>query len=141
MTPREEIEQFMRGELTAGGLTKTFGLYAVAWTAGTFEIGWRATDAFTAGQIDVVHGGALAALLDNAMGWATYTVLEDDENFATVDLHVQLLRGARRGVLKARGSVVRRTRALAFCESEVRDEAGELIAKGTAVCAIFRRRA
>jgi uncharacterized protein (TIGR00369 family) len=74
------------------------------------------------------------------MGWATTTVLDDDENFATVDLHVQFLRVAKIGLLKANGSVVRRTRSLAFCESQVRDDNDQLIAKGSATCSIFKPR-
>jgi len=139
MTPKEQIEQFMKGEWTSGGFNRTFGYYAVGWREGAFEIHWRGTDAFTTGQIDAIHGGAIATLLDNAMGWATTTVLDDDENFATVDLHVQFLRVATIGLLKANGSVVRRTRSLAFCESQVRDENDQLIAKGSATCSIFKQ--
>ena len=90
--------------------------------------------------MEAIHGGAIATLLDNAMGWATNTVLQDDENFATADLQIQFVRAAKIGLLKARGSVVRRTRALAFCESEVHDDDGQLIARGSATCAIFKRR-
>ncbi len=41
---------------------------------------------------------------------AAYTVLEDNENFATADLQAQFVRGAKVGFLKALGRVVRRTR-------------------------------
>jgi acyl-coenzyme A thioesterase PaaI-like protein len=61
----------MRGEYALVGFSKLFGYYPVAWEPGKFEIHWNATDAFTTGQIPVIHGGALAALLDNVMGWAT----------------------------------------------------------------------
>jgi uncharacterized protein (TIGR00369 family) len=140
VTPKEEIEQFMRGESVRGGLAKTFGWYGAAWQEGAFEIHWRATEAFTTGQMDVIHGGAITTLLDTAMSWAAYTLLEDDENFATADLQVQFVRGAKVGLLKTRGTVVRRTRALAFCEGEMRDEEGQLVARGSATCSIFKRR-
>ena len=97
MTPKEEIAQFMRGEYQQGGLAKTFGWYGVEWHEGALEIHWRATDAFTTGQMSVIHGGAITTLLDTAMGWAAYTVLEDNENFATADLQVQFVRGAKIG--------------------------------------------
>jgi uncharacterized protein (TIGR00369 family) len=140
LTPREQIAQFMRGEWTQGGFNRAFGYYGVHWQEGTFEIHWRATEAFTTGQIDVIHGGAIATLLDNAMGWATTTVLQEDETFATADLQIQFVRAAKPGLLKARGSVVRRTRALAFCESDVRDDEDALVARGAATCSIFKRR-
>jgi uncharacterized protein (TIGR00369 family) len=140
MTPKEQIEQFMRGEWTKGGFNRILSYYGVAWQEGAFEIHWRATEDFTTGQIDAIHGGAVATLLDNAMGWATTTVLQDDESFATADLQIQFVRAANIGLLKARGSVVRRTRALAFCQSEAHDGDGKLIARGSATCSIFKRR-
>jgi uncharacterized protein (TIGR00369 family) len=138
MPPRDDIERFMRGEYVLVGFSKLFGYYPVSWEPGQFEIHWDATEAFTTGQIPVIHGGALATLLDNVMGWATYSLLEDSENFATADLQVQFLRGARPGLLKARGSVIRRTRALAFCQSEALSSDGQVVAKGSATCSIFR---
>jgi len=139
MTPKEAIAQFMRGEFQQDGLAKIFGWYGVEWREGAFEIHWRATEAFTTGQMSVIHGGAIASLLDSAMGWAAYTVLEDTENFATADLQVQFVRGAKIGLLKARGTVVRRTRALVFCESEIRDEGNQLVGRGSATCSILKR--
>jgi len=138
MPPRDDIERFMRGEYTLVGFSKLFGYYPVAWEPGKFEIHWEATDAFTTGQIPVIHGGALAALLDNVMGWATLSLLDHSENFATADLQIQFVRGAKPGLLKAQGSVVRRTRALAFCQSEVWNGEGQLVARGSATCSIFK---
>jgi uncharacterized protein (TIGR00369 family) len=138
MPPRDDIERFMRGKYTLVGFSKLFGYYPVAWEPGKFEIHWEATDAFTTGQIPVIHGGALAALLDNVMGWATLSLLDDSENFATADLQIQFVRGAKPGLLKAQGSVVRRTRALAFCQSEVWNSEGQLVARGSATCSIFK---
>ena len=74
------------------------------------------------------------------MGWAIMTVIQGDETFATADLQIQFVRAAKPGLLKAKGSVIRRTRALAFCESEVRDDEGTLVAKGSSTCSIFKRR-
>jgi uncharacterized protein (TIGR00369 family) len=140
MTPMETIEQFMRGEWAKGGFNQTFGYYGVNCQEGAFEIHWQGTEAFTAGQMDIIHGGAIATLLDNAMGWAMNTVLQDDENFATADLQIQFVRAAKIGLLKARGSVIRRTRALAFCESDVRSDDNQLVARGSATFSIVKRR-
>ena len=60
MTPKEQIEQFMRGEWTQGGFNRTFGYYGVNWQEGAFEIHWQATEAFTTGQMEAIHGGAIA---------------------------------------------------------------------------------
>ena len=138
MPPRDDVERFMRGEYALVGFSKLFGYYPVAWEPGKFEIHWNASDAFTTGQIPVIHGGALAALLDNVMGWVTLSLLDDSENFATADLQIQFVRGTRPGLLKARGSVVRRTRALAFCQSEAWNSEDQLVARGSAPCAILK---
>ena len=49
MTPKEQIEQFMRGEWTKGGFNRIFSYYGVTWQEGAFEIHWRATEDFTTG--------------------------------------------------------------------------------------------
>ena len=72
------------------------------------------------------------------MGDITVSLLDDSENFATADLQIQFVRGTRPGLLKAQGSVVRRTRALAFCQSEAWNSEDQLVARGFATCAIFK---
>jgi hypothetical protein len=57
MPPRDDIERFMRGEYALVGFSKLFGYYPVAWEPGKFELHWNATEAFTTGQLPVIHGG------------------------------------------------------------------------------------
>src|SRR5207244_7582938 len=67
----------------------------------------------------VVQGGLVTALLDAAMGGACWTVLDRDQVFLTADLRIEFLRTSRPGVLRAIGSVVRRTRRVVFCSAEI----------------------
>jgi uncharacterized protein (TIGR00369 family) len=76
----------------------------------------------------VVQGGLVTALLDAAMGGACWTVLDHDQVFLTADLRVEFVRTARPGVLRAAGSVVRRTRRVVFCSAEASDAESRLVA-------------
>jgi uncharacterized protein (TIGR00369 family) len=84
---------------------------------------------------DVVHGGAIAALLDTASmaaAWSDDTVPESLAG-ATVSMNVDFV-GAARGVdLLATATAVRRGRSLCFCEVTVTDPEDHVIAKGLAV--------
>lgn len=102
------------------------GRAAVTWTAGP-EHGFPAPDGTA-----VVHGGLLAALLDNAMAAAAWTLTGPDAPFLTADLHVQLLRPARPGPLTATGEVVRSGRTTAACSGRLVDGAGVLLAVASA---------
>jgi len=76
----------------------------------------------------IVHGGMVTTQLDTAMGAACWSVLEQTESFLTADLHVEVVRSARPGVLRAEGRVVRRNRRVAFCAADLYDSDGELLA-------------
>lgn len=80
----------------------------------------------------IVHGGLVATLLDTAMGSACWNGLEDDQSFLTADLHVDFLRSARPGTLRAEGHVVHRTRRAVFCAAELLDAEGTLLASARA---------
>lgn len=67
----------------------------------------------------VVHGGAIASLLDSAVVPAIGSVLPPDRQFATVDQHVQYMSPLVDEDAVAEGWVVRRGRRTVFCESEV----------------------
>lgn len=77
----------------------------------------------------VLHGGALAALLDSAVVPAIGGPLPLGSEFSTVDLHVQYLRPVRDEDVIAEGWVVRRGRRIVFGRSEASGaDSGELAA-------------
>lgn len=90
---------------------------------------------------DVMHGGAIASLIDAAAGAAVLTLREDgDESWtgqATLDMNVTFLAAAL-GATHAEATVLRSTRTLAFVGVEVKDDAGALLAAGRATYAIMR---
>jgi uncharacterized protein (TIGR00369 family) len=109
---------------------RTLGYRRLNWAPGATTIEWDAPldYCFPTSDGAVVQGGLITALLDAAMGGACWTVLDRDEAFLTADLHVEFLRTARPGVLRASGSVVRRTRRVVFCDAQAHDDAGQLMA-------------
>ena len=121
---------------------RTLGYRSLEQGDGRAVIEWDASTDFgfhdgSGGHI--VHGGMVTTLLDTAMGGACWTVLDDDESFLTADLHVEFVRSARPGALRAEGRVVRRNRRVAFCAADLYDAAGELLASSR--CTQIIRRA
>ena len=93
----------------------------------------------------IMHGGAIASLLDGVLVPAVGATLPKGARYSTVDLHVQFIRaipgpgpdGSGGEDALAEGWVVRRGRTTAFCESEVYAAAsGRLVAKAVATYSI-----
>jgi uncharacterized protein (TIGR00369 family) len=62
------------------------------------------------------------------MGGACWTVLNNDEVFLTADLRVEFLRPTRPGLLRAVGTVIRRSKRVVFCSAELFDVDGKTTA-------------
>jgi acyl-CoA thioesterase len=76
----------------------------------------------------VVHGGAIASLIDTATAFAILTLLEPEERVTTVDLTISYLRPAVDGKLSATARVLRQGRRLFAVSAEVADSSGTLLA-------------
>ncbi|CAG0932919.1 MAG: hypothetical protein EFKGCFLK_01481 [Rhodocyclaceae bacterium] len=84
------------------------------------------------------HGGVVTTLLDVTMGQAARSSLPQGTGVVTVDLSVSFI-SAGRGRLTVEARVLRRGDSIVFCEGEVRDEAGELVAKAMASFKVKRK--
>jgi uncharacterized protein (TIGR00369 family) len=84
---------------------------------------------------DVVHGGAIAALLDTASMAAAWCSDDVPESLAgaTVSLHVDYVAAARGVDVVAEARAVRRGRSLCFCEVSARAPDESIVAKALAV--------
>lgn len=80
----------------------------------------------------IVHGGVIAALIDSAIGLALRTRLGPGSRHVTLTLDVQYVRMVRGGTLTAKGRAVHSGSRAGFGEATMDDEAGRLVAKGTA---------
>ena len=80
----------------------------------------------------IVHGGAIATLLDVVVVPAIGTGLEPDVGYSTVDMHVQYLNALIGETAVAEGWVVKRGRSLVFCDAEIVGEtSGKTIARAS----------
>lgn len=86
-----------------------------------------------------LHGGWYATLLDSALGCAIHTTLRPGYGYTTVELSMNLVRGATvdTGPLRAIGEVVHSGRQLATAEARLVDAAGKIYAHGTTTCLVF----
>lgn len=79
-----------------------------------------------------VHGGAIATLVDSAMGAAVATTTADGEGPVTIEMKVTYLEPARSGQLRASAAVRRRGRRITIVEAEVVDADDEAVAHAIA---------
>ena len=81
-------------------------------------------------QGEVLHGGAIAALIDVAGTTAAFAGDAPSAAGATIGMTVDYIRAARGQDLLAVGRVLRRAGGLCFSEVDVRDPDDRLVAKG-----------
>jgi uncharacterized protein (TIGR00369 family) len=90
-----------------------------------------------------VHGGVISSQVDAAIGGALSTMHDfaaGGVGQATLDLNVSFLGAVRDGAIIAEGRILKRGGSIAFGEAELRDEGGELVAKGRVTYMILRPR-
>jgi uncharacterized protein (TIGR00369 family) len=83
---------------------------------------------------DLIHGGAIATLIDTAAmvaAWATDEVPESPAG-TTASLTVNFVSGARGADLRAEARALRRGRQLSYIEVHATDPDGKLVAHGVA---------
>lgn len=76
----------------------------------------------------VVHGGAIASLIDTATAFAIISLLSPKEKVTTVNLTISYLRPATDGQLSATAEIVRAGRRLFVVSAKVTDASGNLTA-------------
>ncbi|MDX6403244.1 MAG: hypothetical protein QOH70_699 [Blastocatellia bacterium] len=76
----------------------------------------------------VIHGGAVASLIDTAAAFAVLTQLDTNERVSTTDLTIHYLRPTTSGRLTAEARIVRGGRRLFVLSVEVRNDQQILVA-------------
>jgi uncharacterized protein (TIGR00369 family) len=84
----------------------------------------------------VVHGGALATLVDTVVVPAVAAVYEERPMLLTVTMNLQYLAAVKEEDAIAEGWVEQRGRSTVFCRAEVRTASGRLATTGTLVYAV-----
>lgn len=76
----------------------------------------------------IVHGGAIASVIDSAFAFAIIPLLGENERTTTVDLTIHYLRPLSAGVAKTTARIVRVGRRVITVSAELFDENGKLAA-------------
>lgn len=139
-TGLELLQQAITGKLPTAPLLKTLGCALSEATDGFARFELSPTEELHSPAY-ALHGGALSALLDAAMGAAVLTTLDAAKGYSTATLTAHLTRAitARTGKLTIEGWVVHRGSRLVTAEGRVTDEQGRLFAHGSATFAIIER--
>jgi uncharacterized protein (TIGR00369 family) len=81
----------------------------------------------------VVHGGAIASLIDTVVVPAIYTGYDEPRRLLTIDLQIQYIAAVVGEDAVAEGWIVKRGRSTVFLRAEVRTAKAGLVATGTMV--------
>ena len=82
------------------------------------------------GIFETIHGGLLMTLADSAAAFAILTVTGADAKMATTEMSIRFLAPARDRVT-ARAKILKAGKRMAFCEAEIKDAGGTLVAHAT----------
>jgi acyl-CoA thioesterase len=89
--------------------------------------------------IGKVHGGAIFSPADSAVGIALAGLIDKKETISTLEMKINFIKSFRGGELFAEAKIIHRGTQTAIGEVDVLDEQNNLIAKGLATYAIFKR--
>jgi uncharacterized protein (TIGR00369 family) len=104
--------------------------------AGTIEVAFTATEAFTNPAGNVL-GAFVAAMLYDTVGPALLATLAPDQFQSTLQMSVSFLRPVRPGRLSGKGRIVHRDGDLASLEASLVDAGGGVIATATATARVI----
>ena len=113
------------------------GWQAIDIQPGYVKVQYTAREEFYNPQGNI-QGGFIAAMLDDAMGPAAFTLLPATDFAPTLEMSVSFLRPARAGKLYAEGWIVHPSRRFMRLEGQLTSEDGELIATAKATAVINR---
>jgi uncharacterized protein (TIGR00369 family) len=125
-----------RAPLPRAAATLGFEFIDADVEAGTIELAFAATEAFTNPSGNVL-GGFQAAMRFDTVGPALLVTLEPDLSQSTLQLNVSFLRPVRPGRLLARGRIVHRDGDLVFLEAVLSDADGAVVATTTTTARVI----
>ncbi len=79
----------------------------------------------------VVHGGTTYTMADTGMAFAIMPMLSGNENSTTVEIKISYYKAVREGSITCKTEVLKKGKRVAFLESELRDDAGDIIARAS----------
>ncbi|MBI4795953.1 MAG: PaaI family thioesterase [Deltaproteobacteria bacterium] len=82
-----------------------------------------------ANSIGLLQGGVIAAVADEAVAFALYSLAKEGETFNTVEMKINFLAAVKEGEVEATAHIAKRGRTISLGEFEVR-QGDRLVAKG-----------
>ncbi|HZI88569.1 MAG TPA: PaaI family thioesterase [Pyrinomonadaceae bacterium] len=122
----EQIERIQKA-LASVPFAKLLGIELETVAPGTATLSLPITNDLKQNN-GVVHGGAIASLIDSATAFAIISLLPPDEKATTADLTISYLRPLKEGRAHSTARVLRAGRRLIVVSAELVDDAGKLIA-------------
>jgi uncharacterized protein (TIGR00369 family) len=89
--------------------------------------------------IGLVHGGAIFSAADSAVGMALVGMTSRDESITTLEMKINYMKPAKGREIMAEAKIIHRGSQTAIGDVAVRDEEQNLISKGLATYAIFKK--
>jgi uncharacterized protein (TIGR00369 family) len=128
--PDAQFEPRVRASFDAQPLMRTLGATLAKVTPGEVHISLPFNAAFTQ-QNRFVHAGVITSIVDNACGYAAFSLMPAGTGVLTVEFKVNLINPAKGERFLAVGKVVKPGRTLMICVGEVTahgDGAAKLVA-------------
>ena len=132
MTGLDNMRAICAGETPPAPMAQTVGWKMTAVEKGGGELRMKPAEFHL--NPHVVHGGALAAMLDSATALAVISTLDVGERCTSLEIKINFVRAVTLDVpeIIARSRIVHSGRQTAVAEAEVVDEAGKLYARASA---------
>ncbi|MHA1988414.1 MAG: PaaI family thioesterase [Promethearchaeota archaeon] len=83
-----------------------------------------------------LHGGVMYTMADTGMGAALYSLLEEDESCATIEVKISYFKPVSDGVLVCNTKVIHKGRNIGALDSEITNN-DKLVAKASGTFSIF----
>jgi uncharacterized protein (TIGR00369 family) len=134
----EQLQSMMAGKAPRPPVMDLIDMLSMQAEYGKVTVTMRAQE-FHYNPLGGVHGGMIATLLDTAAACSVHSTLKVGERYTSLDLSIKFLRPVtvESGLLTCEGGVIQRGRRIALAQSELRDEAGKLLAHATSSCLIM----
>jgi uncharacterized protein (TIGR00369 family) len=140
-SPLTEINRLIKENRVSdyGSPNLALGMRPLAFGTGISQWLWDQQPPATLNPFGTIQGGYITVLIDEMLSTAIASVLEEDEWAMTAEFKVSFMRVLKPGPWNGEARVQRRTRALAFLEAQITDQAGTVAVTATSTWAIARR--
>lgn len=131
--------RIVKGDLPQAPITKLLGWKFLEFDASqqVIKVEMQARPEFI-NPAGFIHGGMLAAMLDETLSPALAAALGPGEFAPTLEIKVNFITPAKVGRVLGTGRVVSRGRSICFMEGQLHDEQGNLLATAMATSKIGR---